>query len=547
MKPHLIALSVAALSLAGDASAMTEGELKSVLERRLSGDRTGACIAVAVVEQNVTTAYVCADPKAARPFDGRTAFEIGSVTKTMTAALLADLIIKGEVALSDPLTTLLPPGTKVPAYGREPITLAHVVTHTSGLPALPGRMQMVDQFNPYAAITEAQLLESLAVAKLASKPGTKFAYSNFAMMVLSYALAKRAGTDFETLLGARLLAPLAMNDSYIAKAPSGVHAAQGHMSNSKPTPAWDIPVDMAGVGGVRATLPDMVRYAQALLRPGDNAVGRAIALTQKDVINVPGARTGVSWFFAPASGAATLMHEGGTGGFAALIIVDPQAGRALVALSDTAFSDIGGLGMIGEHLMDPKKRLGEPRRIAVPDDALLDALVGRYVLDGGLGIVLRRKGSTLTAQADGQIEFAMGYDSAGDFYALDFDAVIRPVRKANGSYSFTLHQGGGVTKAERVDASKSPATAIRLSPDELKAYEGEYPLTANFVLRVFAKDGRLYGQATGQGAFEITPVAKDVFVAEPLGVEITFEHDGAGKVVGLTLKQGGQVLKGARR
>jgi serine-type D-Ala-D-Ala carboxypeptidase/endopeptidase len=79
-------------------------------------------------------------------------------------------------------------------------------------------------------------------------------------MVLSYALAKRSGRDFETLLRERLLSPLGMNDTFIVMRPSTVQVAEGHLSNGRPTVLWDVRVDLAGAGGVRSTLPDMVRY-----------------------------------------------------------------------------------------------------------------------------------------------------------------------------------------------------------------------------------------------------------------------------------------------
>jgi CubicO group peptidase (beta-lactamase class C family) len=540
--------AAAVVVFSAQASATTDGELRAVLEKRFAGDRTGACVAAAVVEQGRTsTAYFCADPKTARPYDGRTAFEIGSVTKTMTAALLADLIVKGEVTLDDPLAKLLPAGTKVATFNGEPILLKHVVTHTSGLAALPSRMTVTDMRNPYAHLTEQELLQSLAEAKLASKPGTKFVYSNFAMMVLSYALAKRSGKDFETLLHEKLFAPLGIKDAYIAKPPAGVRAAQGHMTTGAPTSAWDIPVNMAGVGGVRATLPDMIAYVRAQLRPGGDATGRAIALTQNQVIEVPGARVGMNWLLAPVAGRMTLQHEGGTGGFSALVIVDKQAGRAVVVLSDAAQTDLGGLGTVGLHLIDPGQPIGSPRKVAVADGVLLDALVGRYRLDTGLGMVLRRKGMSLTIQADAQPEFEMGFDSAGDFYPMQFDALLRPVRKADGSYTFTWHQLGGMMKAERLGAPAATGPSFRPSAEELKGYEGLYPLTADFALKVFADGAKLYVQGTGQGPIEIVPVAKDVFVADSVGAEINFERDAGGKVAALVLKQGGQVLRGVKR
>ena len=83
--------------------------------------------------------------------------------------------------------------------------------------------------------------------QLKHAPGSQREYSNFALMVLSYALAKHSGSDFATLLRERLLSPLGMDDTYIVRCPPSVRAAQGHFSNGRspalaacaqPCPTW---------------------------------------------------------------------------------------------------------------------------------------------------------------------------------------------------------------------------------------------------------------------------------------------------------------------
>ena len=448
--PRSILVS-AALLFAAPVFAASDGDVRAALEQRFQGDRTGACVAAAVIEGGtIAKAYVCADPKAARPYDEHTAFEIGSISKTMTAALLAELIARGDVALNNPIAKLLSPGTTVPSFGGRQITIADIVTHTSGLPSIPPQWHLTDMNNPYAALTERDLLGALAATKLTRAPGSQWEYSNFAMMVLSNAIAKRSGKDFETLLREHLLAPLGMNDTYIARRPSQVRAAQGHLSNAAPAAPWDFPVDMAGVGGVRATLPDMVRYVEAQLGLRDSAMTPAFARTQAQVANVGGHRMGMNWFLASSSGHAFVVHEGGTGGFSALVVLEPATRRGTVLLSDTALVAVGGLGSIGLHLLDASQPPGAPRTVAVADAKLIDALAGHYRLQGGLGIELRRKDKVLAIQADGQPEFEMDYDSNGDFYPLRFDALLRPKRQAGGSYAFTWHQLGAVLEAERI-------------------------------------------------------------------------------------------------
>ncbi len=105
-----LAASLALATPAQTADAMSDAGLAVLVDQRLAGDRTGACMAVAVVEgDQVARAYRCADPADATRIGADTAFEIGSVSKTMTSALLADLIIRDEASLDDPLADGLPP------------------------------------------------------------------------------------------------------------------------------------------------------------------------------------------------------------------------------------------------------------------------------------------------------------------------------------------------------------------------------------------------------------------------------------------------------
>ena len=76
--------------------AASENQLRATLEQRFKGDRSGACIAAAIIENGTAArAYFCADAKFELSIYDRIAFEIGSITKTMTAALLAEIIGRG--------------------------------------------------------------------------------------------------------------------------------------------------------------------------------------------------------------------------------------------------------------------------------------------------------------------------------------------------------------------------------------------------------------------------------------------------------------------
>ncbi len=535
------------LSAATSGAAMTDAELKALAEQRFLGDRTGACVAVAVIEKTVSRAYVCADPKQLPRISADSAFEIGSISKTMTAALLADLIEQGKASLDDPLDDYLPVGSKAPAFEAQRILLKHIVTHTSGLPVVPDFSTAKSMDNPYAQIDEASVLKTLSAAKLTRAPGSQYEYSNYAMMLLSSVIARRAGTNFETLMRTRLLAPVGMHGAFINQKPPGIRLVQGHTPNGKPAPAWTFQTNVSGVGGVRATLDDMVRFLQAQLGQGVSTISPALRLTQQPVKTASPVPMAMNWMLAPLDDRRVFVHEGGTGGFSAFAAFDLKTQRGVVVLSDTALTSIGGLGTLGNHLLDARLPLGKARKTATPDPALLAQIAGDYAMLPGMDMQLTVENGRLFAQASGQGKYEMGYDSAGDFFPLDFDAVLRPSKRSDGGYLLVFLQSGAAYPLRKLDAGNTPATTLQKpAPEQLAGYSGLYPLASGFALKVFVENGELMAQATGQAAFVLSAAGKDRFMADAYGIEIRFTRV-AGQVTALELLQGGQVLRGAKQ
>lgn len=446
-----LALALATSGASFYAAGMTDAELKTITEQRLRGDRTGACVAVAVIEKTVARAYVCADAKNVNRISPNSAFEIGSITKTMAAALLADLILQGKASLDDPISKYLPKYAVVPSFEGKPILLKHIVTHTSGLPVVPD-FGAADMNNPYATVDEASLLKTLSQARLKRAPGSEFEYSNYAMMLLTGIIAKRAGEDFETLLQKRLFVPTGMKNSYVNLKPKGIDAAQGHTPNRKTTSAWTFKTSTAGVGGVRATLDDMVSYVQAQLGVNTSAISPALKLTQQIVKTDASNKMGMNWMLAPFDSHFVYTHGGGTGGFSAHVAFDLDTKRGVVILSDTALTSVGGLSSLSNHLQDARLPLGKARTVKTPDSALLTALRGEYDVRPGMKLTVSLDENKLFIQATGQPKFEMGYDSEGDFFPLAFDAILRPTKRAGGDYSLLLLQGGAAIPLTKIEA-----------------------------------------------------------------------------------------------
>lgn len=300
---------------------------------------------------------------------GTTLFEIGSITKTFTSTILADMATHGEVALDDPVAKHLPAGTRVPARGERVITLAGLAAHFSGLPRLPNNMSPRDIRNPYADYTADKLYAFLAAHELTRAPGERFEYSNLGAGLLGQALALRAGTDYETLVRTRVLGPLGMRDTRITLTPAdSARLAAGHNAGGQVVPAWDL-ASMQGAGALRSSAADMLRYLGANIAAhvdssSSRPLAAALRLTHRPRHSL-GASTnmGLGWIGATTqSGARVFSHDGGTGGHRSFAAFDVTRRVAVIVLSASA-ADVND---IGRHLLDDSYPLVRERGASTP-------------------------------------------------------------------------------------------------------------------------------------------------------------------------------------
>jgi serine-type D-Ala-D-Ala carboxypeptidase/endopeptidase len=281
----------------------------------LDGALDGDGIAVAV------TAIDADGPAFSRsrglPEDAR--FEVGSITKTMTATLLASLIGDGVMALDDEIGRWLDAG---PNAG---ITLEQLATHTSGLPRLAPN-HPAGETNPYRAFTAQRAEEGLRAAT--RTPDARHLYSNFGYQLLGLVLERASGQGYQDLLARRLLGPLGMTCSGVGAAGGGTRMTG--RAGGKPAVHWDFA--LPGPGAVEATVGDLARYLSACLAPSAGPLGTAIRLCQQPRVPVEGGNAGgLAWVIT----GGLLFHNGGTGGFSSSAAINQAAGHAVGVLVNT--------------------------------------------------------------------------------------------------------------------------------------------------------------------------------------------------------------------
>ena len=230
MLPVLVALGVLGDPTGLRAQVLSDAEIRRILAERVDTNRQAVGIVVGILDPagRRIVSYGSAARGDARPLDGDTVFEIGSITKVFTSLLLADAVGRREVSLSDPIAKYLPADVRVPERGGRTIPLQDLATHTSGLPRLADNMKPGDSANPYADYSVAQLYECLSTYQLPRDVGAQYQYSNIGGGLLGHLLAARAGIDYEALVRARITGPLGTRRTAIALSPEmKTHMAVG--------------------------------------------------------------------------------------------------------------------------------------------------------------------------------------------------------------------------------------------------------------------------------------------------------------------------------
>ena len=266
-------------------------------------------------------------------------FEIGSVSKTFTGALLAVAVERGELATDTTVAELL--GTEAEGSAIADVTLAELATHSSGLPRLASAtageaiVAGLLRKDPYRG-RDAQQVIADALDETPSGRG-EHAYSNLAVALEGQLLATAASTDYAALLTERILEPLGMTSTYAPVTVGNLRetARRGHGASGLRQGMWTMD-GSAPAGGIRSTPADMTRYLTAMI---DGSAPGAAAATEVLFEESGTSSTAMNWFLEDfGSGQPITWHNGMTGGYASFVGWDPSSGRGLALFSDTARS-----------------------------------------------------------------------------------------------------------------------------------------------------------------------------------------------------------------
>ena len=300
------------------------------------------------------------------PADGRTLFQIASLTKPFTGTIMAELVREGRLSPDDPLDRHLRRVGPVqiahlPDHDGLRIRLRDLATHTAGLPSVPETPRfswnrLEDPRNPYRPLSRAELGLWLSGYRLPVPPGVRFSYSNAGMAVLGEALSAAAGQSYDALLKRVVTDRFGLRDTTLQPtAEQRARKAAGH-ARGRIVPDWEAPA-MLPAFGLYSSADDMLRWLSANLGdcPGRAtgpegqgcapAASATLALAQTvqvdgralaDAGSLGAGAMALGWFVAWAGdGTPIHWHSGSTGGFNAYIAFSKAHRWGVVALTNS--------------------------------------------------------------------------------------------------------------------------------------------------------------------------------------------------------------------
>jgi D-alanyl-D-alanine carboxypeptidase len=297
-----------------------------------------------------------ADLAARRPLERSTTMMAYSMTKTVTAAAVLQLVERGAIRLDAPVVTYV---REAAPYG-DRVTIRHLLAQTSGIPN-PIPLRWVHLPEEHASFDPRAMLRRRIAERprLRFAPGTRYGYSNLSYWLLGLTVEEASGTSFEAYVTANVLGRLGIPPGEIGFAiPDRARHAKGYL------PRWSIAnllkpflvdrkfvggyegswlrvndnyLDSAAFGGIVASARAMGRFVMDALRPASVLLGREarrLFLEQQARADGAPVETTLGWHVAPGEG-GFLFKEGGGAGFHSEMRVYRARGVGSVAIANS--------------------------------------------------------------------------------------------------------------------------------------------------------------------------------------------------------------------
>ncbi|WP_299115928.1 serine hydrolase [uncultured Winogradskyella sp.] len=513
-------------------------QFDDIVSQSYTSDMPGATILVA---KNGKTIYRKAVGKSNLELDvdmiPENVFMLASITKQFTAVAILMLEEQGKLSLDDPITKFIP---DYPTNGKT-ITVHQLLNHTSGIKSYTGIGNLVKVARNDKTLDE--LIDYFKNEPMDFDPGEEFRYNNSGYVLLGKIIEVISGDTYENFLKRNIFDRLGMSSSRYGsnreliknrampyeQEPDG-YVNANYLSMSLPHAA----------GALVSTVDDLLKWQNAL---SNNTL--ISSKTFNKAINGSELNNGEHISYGYGLGEMTLKgskgytHSGGIFGTSTNGIYLIEEDVYVIGLSNCSCNDIGA---VTQNLA--AIAIGKPyptmKDVVKLSEEQLKQWVGAYKFEDGAVRHIFMKDGKLKSMRESET------NTVFDIFPLAEDRFM--FEEGTIEYKFSKSVDGKrqaifITDSENVgkEVDKSMPEArkeVTLSNDIIKHYAGKYELGPNFHVEVTVEGNQIFGQATGQGKFEVYAENETTFFAKVTALKVTFNKNESGKVESFTLYQG---------
>lgn len=492
--------------------------------------------------------YGMANLELAVPITPASVFHVASVSKQFTAMSILLLAQSGRLSLDDNV------GKYVPGWADKgsPITVRHLLTHTSGLRDGFTLQGLAPPRDDGADINDAIVNILARTRGLNFTPGSEFQYNNSGYVLLGFIVKRVSGQSLRTFADTNIFKPIGMRHTHFHDDPTMVvpNRTYGYHQDADGfhvAPHSDFG-HLVGTTGLLTTAHDLLLWEQnfADVRIGDPALIKAMQTPAIPTGWPDKSFYGFGLEIGQYRGLRTVGHGGGDPGYGAYVVRYPDQGFAVAVLCnlDNAGNEVGALtqSVADIYLANvfPEPAASNPT-VPTTHAALsheqLASKVGVYYdpVSESVGQVFVRDGKLMAREGIGEEEgIELIPVTANRFVVAGTTIVLEFVPGATGRPQ-ELHQSGAGPKPIASQQLASFATSI----EELRTFTGEYSsseLEGTYTLAV--RDSSLVIQVPGRADIVLRPIFRDAFAGAVVGV-VKFLRNRGGTVTGFTANTSG--------
>lgn len=378
--------------------------------------------------------------------DDHTIFQIGSITKQFTSAVIMQLQQEKKLSVQDKLSKYFPDFPN-----GDKITIENLLTHTSGIYNYTNDPAFM-QTEAVKPATQDKMLALFKDKPLDFEPGSKFSYSNSGYMLLGYIIEKVAGKTYFQAVRERIFKPLHMEHSgFDFTGLSSPDKATGYnkltAKENEPSGIVDSSVAFAA-GAIYTTVDDLYKWNRAMF------AGKVLNATSLKQAYTPfKGYYAYGWVIDTANGQKEVSHGGGIFGFTSYISRKLNDETCVILFDNHGSGSLSTIaGNIRAILNNRPYDIPHERKEIALDTATLRQYTGQYQLAPNFIITITLENGKLMGQPSGQPKSQLYAEKENFFFLKVVDAQVEFVKGADGKIEkMILHQNGQDAPAPKIN------------------------------------------------------------------------------------------------